>query len=1183
MKRFLLLFMLAALGATNVAVTAAEPGEEDFLFARRLVVDRQEYDLAAKKFAEFVAQNPRSAQAPEALSMMGYCYSKLGKDGAAVESYGRLINEYPQADANLLQEALAYGGDACFKLKRFAEAEALYTQLIEKHPLAKLTESALYWRGETRYRQALAARQTDAKAPEAAAKLDQAITDFESFVRRYPESKRLPAALYSAAFAQYEQGHYAAAIEHFSRLVRDFPQDGRAEESQLYVAECLYQDQKYPRARQEYARVLELFKQGQHLSEARSGVAWCDYAEGRPLEAAKGFEEASALAGDNQDKALSARYDAGCAYREAGRFDEAVACLKPVAAEPQHNLRPAALFKIGAFRLEQAKALAGGGEPAADSPEALALAGRRRPLLQEAAESLKRALAEPKLGGQAAEAATFLGEAELDLGEYQAATEAFALIVKNWPTDERAPWALYHQALAFRELKQIEAARDALRRLFKEYPRSRLHLQAAYAVADYEESLGNKAPAREAYLYIVQQGEIWAKDWRDGAGRPDPELPAKARELACDSLYRLGESYYPGESVESAAKYYQLLVERYPQSSQAAMALLRLGEIAEAGSDLAGASVHYQAVVAGAQDGPAFRHAAYRLGVIELLRGQAEKNAVAKSDLLLKAKEYLDRFLTVAGEDDPQSAKAHYYRAEALYGLARQKEAQPDYETALQREPKGELTDATLFGLGWCRRDQGQAEAAREAFSRLAAEFPQSRYLPDALYVLGLDRYEAKDYAGALSRFETLLKAAPQSEYAPKALVEKARTLEATGDHAGAMAGFEQFLKTYPGHAETPRALYNLSWALWNLAEPRVEAARAAEAKWRTAAAGRAPAELDEAARARLKPLRDEADKLAATVRAEQEKLTGVLDRLVKEYPDFTDLDAVWLRLGEIAYDRQEYAPALEKYEQALNLAKVKKTGELADKALYRVAWCQLRLGEEEAAKAAGHALSAEAKNRKKQAILAFESLAQQYAKSPLAAESYFRAAELRREFSDYAGALNEYDRALRGAPESAFARAAQYGAGLCQLELKDYARALKSFKAFLDQHTEGDFVHEAAWGAGQACLLQGAYADAEEFFRRVVADDYPGEAAAKARYGLGLAAFSRKQWEKAREEFLKVEAFHGQWTEWASLALLKASDASLELGEKAKARKDLELILSRYQQTTAAEKAKAALATLGG
>jgi TolA-binding protein len=1178
-----------------VLARSGDSGDEDFKFAKSLMMGRHEYDLAARKFSEFVQKYPKHIEAAQALWSMGYCYANLQKDEDAAEAYMRLIREYPGAEEKFRQEAMKYGGDAFLKLKKYPKAAEMYGMLLNQYPLSPLAEDALFWKGEAYSRQAR--EKSDAgQADQAKSMYEQSLTTFEDFLKRYPESKNVPAALAGAGFACYDRGGYQAATEYFSRTVSEFPADARAEECQLYLAECYYRMNRYPEARAAYARLLQLFPKGAYIADARSGMAWCDHVGGDMAAAAKGFAEAAKLAGDDRVRALNAWYDAGCAFHEAGDFASSVKALQIVAEDGEHPLRGSALFKLGAFKLEQAMATG-------------AMNEERKKITLDAVENLKKALLNPNLGDEAEEANTFLGEAYLDLNDYASASVVFNEIVKRWPKGNRAPWALYHLALSYQESNQMEMAADTIRQLVSNYPDSHLRLKAAYVMAKCQAALGNVDKCRLAYKWIALSGEKWASGWRDANGQPDPALVEKAQEFAADSFFSIGESYSPKTEGAEAAVYYRQVLEKYSKSKQAGMALLRLGELAESSGKTSEAKKYYQSVLERGEQDIAYKHALYGLGVMEIQSGVKEPDPAAKQALYNSARKYFDAFIKVY-QRDPLTPKAVYYRAEALYALNLKQDALKDYQASYDADPKGDLADAVLLGLAWCRRDLAQElagkaaravneaerkkldevagklrEASSDAFRELVEQYPNSLCRAEALNVLAVDLHEKKQFDQALAAVEEVLAKYGNTPFAIRSRIEKGRILDDMGRKSEAIAAFDNLLKEKISKDETAQAQYGLSWAWWGVAEPKLKIAAEAEKKYRDALGGVEWENLTPPRQQALQPLKSDWEKKLAGARADENHMVEALTVITRNHPDFAQVGMAWLRLGEVSYERGDYPQATVAYGKALELGK--DGGAVGDKAQFRLAWCYLHEASALEKQATGsgriEAFAPEIDKKRRAAMDAFEKVTTDYPASNLVGESYFRAAEIRREAKDYTGAITQYRRAMQSSSQTLFARAAAYGVGAALLESGQARNALDEFKKFLSQYADGEFVHEANWGAGQACFNQEAYADAVTYFEKSLANDYNGEAAAKARFGLGMIAFQQKNWEAAREEFLKVEAFHSGWEKWTALALFRSSQAAEMLGQKDKAKKDLEHILARYGNTDTAEKAKKRLAEMGG
>ncbi|MCD7896829.1 MAG: tetratricopeptide repeat protein [Planctomycetaceae bacterium] len=1195
--------LLALLVMAGQALSGEEPSERLDII-RRVISERGEYDLAERQLREFIDEYRGRPVAAEALVLLGYCQDKQKKNVDAAASYSRVLSEYPNAPAALRADASLGAADARFRLGEYVDAVEHYSDVLEIGAKPEQEEAALLWRGEARYRQAL--REQDA-GRDASALLRDASDDFGTFLARHPESKLIPSALSGAAFAAFDAGEYEKALGYYQRFIKEFPDDRRAVEARYYTGESLYRLKRYDEAVAVFREVVQAGPAGPLAADARAGEAWAEYGLRRVAEAAAGFEEAARLAGDDTDLRLSLLYDAGCAWREAGDPQKAAQPLLEVAKAGDHEMNALAWFRLGTLWQEQARAARERADAAVNQADVEKFRAIQKKLSEDAAQYFRRAIAVGRLGEEEVEAHSLLGEVLLDAGNYQAAAETFKEIAARWPDSERAPWALYHEALAEREMSQaaadeaertehLAAAAAALEKSLG-YPNAKTRLQAAWALADYQSILGNTDAARKHYRWLAADGIEWATEWRSAAGAADPALRNRAREYAADSLFRLGESYYFANDYPRASGFYEEIVGTYPDTPQAAMALLRQGEIADAGRDVATARTRYgEALRLGLQlgknrVGSTIPYSQLRLGTLLLRSGQRETADEAKRPLLQEAV----RNLTAVLSDLPDGlnpARPYYYLAEAKYSLGQKAESAADYEKAIQADSKNELTDASWFGLAWAKRDQGDIPGALEAARKVVDEFPSSKLRPDSYALMASLRRASGDAAGALADLDRFLAEYPTHALAAKAELERASALDETGRHAEAADAFQKFLRDHPEHRDVPQALYQRSWALWNRIKPDAQKVREADERLRELTNGRPIAELPAAERAEAEKIQGELTGIQAEVRKAEDEILAALEGLTSRYPNYPVVDAAWLRIGEILYDRGEFEPALAAYQKALAAAE-ERGSDLADKAQYRLAWSIQRLAEaaERLAVDGDDAGIREAArkdiwDKRMAAIDSFETIIGKYSKSELVGDACFRAAELRRRSGQdntdasrrsawFESAVQRYRQAQeKGGADAPYRQASQYGEGLSLLLNDRSTEAREVFRRIL-LNPDGPYVQESYWGLGQANLNLGAYADATQAFEQSLAIDKTTETAAKARYGLGMTAAQAGDFARARMEFLSVDTLYPNYPEWAAASLVRAARLALDEGMTDRAIGDLERVLARYPDTPAAEEGR--------
>ncbi|MDR3212027.1 MAG: tetratricopeptide repeat protein [Planctomycetota bacterium] len=1174
---------------------------------RRIINERGEYDLAERQLKTFIGENPGRPASAEAILLLGYCQDKQRKNQEAAETYLRVTQEFPAAPDSLKSDACLGAADALYRLARYQEAAEQYSRVILLDQKPEQVETALLWRAEAYNRQGLAEREA---GRDARSWLMRAAGDFREFANRYPDSKNLPSALYGAAFSLFDASDDAGAEELFQRFLAAFSDDPRSEEVRYYQGEALLGLERHAEAGAVFSKLLADLPQGAYAADAAAGLAWAEQGQGRPAEAAAKFEEAAKLAAADPDKLLVHLYDAGCAWRQAGDADQAAKNFQEVAKATQHPLNALAWFRLGTLWQERARDARERAESAATPAERERLDALRQQMGKDAILYFRKALDTGKLGPEEVEARSIMGEVLMDAGEYAEAGKVFAEVARTAPDSPRAPWALYHQALAHHADPELglSAAIQPLRQCL-EYPDARVRLQATWALADYLAESGVLEESRELRRWLARDGMEWARNWRDREGQGDPQLVSRSRLYSVDSLFQLGEGYYRSGDLTRATGFYQEILTGNPDTPQAVMANLRLGEIAEAEKDLPAAIRRYQETMAAGTGqpkhlvSPAIAYAHLELGIIRLREGQGQSDPATRQKTLQDALQNLN----AAGADAPpdlNKARLSYYLAETKYALGMKKEAVADYRQSLSLDPAGELSPAAAFGLAWALKDTRDFPAALVAVEPVIDATPWGSLRPNAILLAAAVSRENNDSHAAETYLNRFLADYPGHALVPQATLELATTLDETGRHAEAAAGFQKFLQDYPDDPAVPQALLQRSWSLWNQARPDIERVAAAEAKWLEASHGGEVEDLPPADQPAARAARAEWEDLSRRINMIEDDILAALRDLVERYPDFSALDAAWLRIGEILYDRHDYTQAAAAYRRA-QAAAVTRKSDLADKAIYRLAWSLQRQAEEAdntskqaVTEADRDAARKEMWDRRLAAIETFESIIANYSQGELASESCFRAAELRRRSGQdsadpekqagwFATARERYSQAVEKSDKDAsYRRAAEYGLALTLLLEGKASEARDRFRAFLSSRDDGSYTQEAYWGLGSAGLELGAYAESLTAFEQALAIDKDSETAAKSRFGLGLAALQSGDRERARTEFLSVDFYYSNYPEWAAAALVAAARSAIQDGNRDKAIGDLERILARYPASGAALEARdlqAELSTSGG
>jgi TolA-binding protein len=205
MKRRSRLFsaFLPAIFAVAAVAPAAALEEPDrlYLVGERAVADGLPA-LALRVLDRFVTEYPNDARIPAATVLLGRAALGVGHGERALESFRKAQRMSQPADKAL--ELRLWEGEALFRLKRYAEARAVFEDVYKADPAGSIAADALYGLAWTE----LESRRTDA-----------AIKHFRELLASFPQHALAPSASFYLARALVDTKRYADATP----LLAEFP------------------------------------------------------------------------------------------------------------------------------------------------------------------------------------------------------------------------------------------------------------------------------------------------------------------------------------------------------------------------------------------------------------------------------------------------------------------------------------------------------------------------------------------------------------------------------------------------------------------------------------------------------------------------------------------------------------------------------------------------------------------------------------------------------------------------------------------------------------------------------------------------------------------------------------------------------------------------------------------------
>ncbi|MBN1827068.1 MAG: tetratricopeptide repeat protein [Candidatus Eisenbacteria bacterium] len=147
------------------------------------------------------------------------------------------------------------------------------------------------------------------------------------FIQFRSGSVRSSQALLSQGVGMYQAGNYADAAYRLSTFLQSHPRHGEAGYAALVCGDSNFYLNRWDDAERYYRMALEKTREGDTIHfGARSGLAAVEEGRGRPLEAARLYEELGESQDDPERKA-HLRFSAARCYRAGGEFSRAAALL----------------------------------------------------------------------------------------------------------------------------------------------------------------------------------------------------------------------------------------------------------------------------------------------------------------------------------------------------------------------------------------------------------------------------------------------------------------------------------------------------------------------------------------------------------------------------------------------------------------------------------------------------------------------------------------------------------------------------------------------------------------------------------------------------------------------------------------------------------------------------------------
>ena len=582
---------------------------------------------AAESYAAMAAKYASHALAPQALYMAGFAALETGQYAAALRHAQTFLAAHP--NDNLAADAMHVAAESQLLLGRFAESEQSYGKLLEKYPnhvdvpLWRVRHAMGFYL-QKRYRETIDALEPamasihdpqwvcDAQFLLGSSKLElgqaeEAAKALEAALAADPKWPRADEARLTLAAADRQAGHLDQAQANLRRLIADFPASPLLDQAYDRLGEACYLAGDYRSAAEAYQALVDRWPQSPRAPQALYGLAAAQLDQKNPAAAERSLDM---LLGKSPEAKLAARgrFLRGQVRYDGRKYAEAADDLQSaLAADLSAKEKSDARYLLGLCRMglkQYPAAAAVLDELLRQDPQyaradtaqyqlawALSLGGDQAKAADAFAEVLKRYPQSPR----AAEAEYHAGELAEKAKDYAKALGHYFAAQEKAGRAEPAEKALFKLGWCYYQQGDFRHAVESFQYQRYVFPQGPLAGEAAYLEAEslfrgqqYAEALAaygrwqtfsSTAEQAQALLHAAEAAgrlKQWEKslDWAGQCVRQFPALPA-ASEALCQQAWAQQNL---GKTAEALALYRQV-IDRAPNEESAARAQFQIGKL----------------------------------------------------------------------------------------------------------------------------------------------------------------------------------------------------------------------------------------------------------------------------------------------------------------------------------------------------------------------------------------------------------------------------------------------------------------------------------------------------------------------------------------------------------------------------------------------------------------------------
>jgi tetratricopeptide (TPR) repeat protein len=496
----------------------------------------------------------------------------------------------------------------------------------------------------------------------------------------------------------------------------------------------------------------------------------------------------------------------------------------------------------------------------------------------------------------------------------------------------------------------------------------------------------------------------------------------------------------------------------------------------------------------------------------------------------------LDLFEDLSRQTDKKD-EILFWRGETYLKENRLPDAQRDYQSVIDGFPQSAYVPQALYSLGWSFFLEKEFGPAKKTFLRLTSAFPRHQLSEDAALKIAECDYNAGRLKDAIDDFQTLAAKYPKSAHMCEVNFNIAESLYYLDMFDPAVKYYQKTLDLSCDNNLRLAAYTAQGWSYIKLSKFNDAQNALKKAENFSKSKGMSPEEVV-LAQANL-----------AYARGSLRQALGLFGDFINQYPQSPHWTQGYLGRANVLYLLKRYDEARADY---LHVADQKDL-DVFEKCQFGLGWCEFKMGH--------LAL----------AISYFQKVFDQSRDADTRANALIQMGDVYQESNHWDEAAGIYERVRKMSPHNGMMDYVLYRQAIVFLKSEKIEAALECFKTLQDDFSNSKYLEDIAYYRGVISFKKGDWqASAQTMKTYLESLTSPSDFTPDANYILAMSYLNLKETEEALKYFQKILRLYPNDNSVAQNADINIAKCQFELGLGREAVKRFKLIVYKYPKTTA-------------